>query len=51
MAEHTADGRTGWPERLQVYRAQLDCRFPQVGEVFERCLVDALAVLLSLIHI
>jgi nitric oxide reductase NorD protein len=34
-----------WPERLAAYRAQLDCRFPQVGEVFEACLVDALRVL------
>ncbi|MBK8579471.1 MAG: VWA domain-containing protein [Candidatus Accumulibacter sp.] len=34
-----------WGERLQGYRAQLDCRFPQVAEVFERCLIDALAVL------
>jgi nitric oxide reductase NorD protein len=29
----TLDG--AWPERLAAYRAQLDCRFPQVGEVFE----------------
>ena len=34
-----------WPERLAAYRAQLDCRFPQVGEVFEACLLDALRVL------
>jgi nitric oxide reductase NorD protein len=34
-----------WPERLAAYRAQLDCRFPQVGEVFEDCLIDALRVL------
>ena len=39
----TLDG--AWPERLAAYRAQLDCRFPQVGEVFEACLRDALAVL------
>ncbi|MBP9806163.1 MAG: hypothetical protein KBE22_14840, partial [Candidatus Accumulibacter sp.] len=34
-----------WPERLAAYRAQLDCRFPQIGEVFEACLLDALSVL------
>jgi len=34
-----------WPERLAASRAQLDCRFPQVGEVFEACLLDALSVL------
>jgi hypothetical protein len=34
-----------WPERLAAYRAQLDCRFPQVGEVLEACLIDALRVL------
>jgi hypothetical protein len=34
-----------WPERLAAYRARLDCRFPQVGEVFEACLRDALSVL------
>ena len=45
MAEHTADERAGWTERLQAYRVQLDCRVPQVGEVFAGCLVDALAVL------
>ncbi len=34
-----------WPERLAAYRAQLDCRFPQIGEIFEACLLDALGVL------
>ncbi len=34
-----------WPERLAAYRAQLDCRFPQIGEVFEASLLDALSVL------
>ncbi|WP_300455693.1 VWA domain-containing protein [Accumulibacter sp.] len=34
-----------WPRRLAGYRAQLDCRFPQLAVVFENCLLDALAAL------
>ncbi|MBL8393324.1 MAG: VWA domain-containing protein [Candidatus Accumulibacter sp.] len=36
---------SSWGERLAAYRARLDCRFPQLAEVFEPCLLDALAVL------
>jgi hypothetical protein len=34
-----------WDERLRGYREQLACGFPQVGEVFEDCMREALAVL------
>ncbi len=34
-----------WRERLAAYRAQLDCRFPHIDEVFEACLRDALSAL------
>lgn len=29
------------PEQLQAWRQQLDCGFPQVADVFERCMVEA----------
>ncbi|EXI82632.1 MAG: Nitric oxide reductase activation protein [Candidatus Accumulibacter appositus] len=41
--EKTAD--PSWEERLRGYREQLACGFPQVGEVFEGCMREALAVL------
>lgn len=43
------DNRTGalWNERLRGYRERLACGFPQVGEVFEECMREALAVLSS----
>lgn len=46
-ANSSADDQVGaaWSERLRQYREQLDCRFPQVNEVFEDCLVEALRVL------
>ncbi|MER2542405.1 MAG: VWA domain-containing protein [Candidatus Accumulibacter phosphatis] len=46
-ADSSTDEQTGaaWSERLRLYREQLDCRFPQVNEVFEGCLVEALRVL------
>jgi nitric oxide reductase NorD protein len=46
-ADSSTDEQTGaaWSERLRLYREQLDCRFPQVGEVFEDCCVEALRVL------
>lgn len=46
-ANSSADDQAGaaWSERLRQYREQLDCRFPQVNEVFEDCLVEALRVL------
>ena len=34
-----------WAERLRVCRERLDCRFPQVSDVFEACLVKAEHVL------
>jgi nitric oxide reductase NorD protein len=34
-----------WADACAAYRAQLDCRFPGVDEVFEACLRDALSVL------
>ena len=36
-----------WTERLRVCRERLACGFPQVGEVFEECLREALVVLSS----
>jgi nitric oxide reductase NorD protein len=29
------------PEQLHAWRKQLDCGFPQVADIFERCMVDA----------
>ncbi|MBL8397650.1 MAG: VWA domain-containing protein [Candidatus Accumulibacter sp.] len=34
-----------WSERLRLARERLDCRFPAVQAVFEKCLLDAVAVL------
>ena len=43
------DSKNGarWEERLRAYREQLSCGFPQVAEVFEDCMREALAVLSS----
>ena len=42
-----SERKDAWEQRLRSCREQLDCRFPQVGEVFEDCLVEAVAVLSS----
>lgn len=47
MPTDAADSRSdaAWAERLRVCRERLDCRFPQVAEVFEACLAKAQHVL------
>ena len=35
------------PELLNIWRLKLDCGFPQVADIFERCMADALVQLSS----
>ncbi|WP_291992129.1 VWA domain-containing protein [Candidatus Accumulibacter sp. ACC003] len=45
MAAPDNPAAPSWEERLHGYREQLACGFPQVAEVFEECLREALVVL------
>lgn len=45
MSDTDTSAGPAWEDRLRGYREQLACGFPQVGEVFEDCMRDALSVL------